>query len=137
MPAYLQSPNNEFIKSFLYEWNRSDNFQPAQLRPLSPNDEKFKPHYLKPFHADTIVDARLAEILPSRDTTVHEYDWFAFSHKHYFLDDMIAGTGTFCYPLLINAILTVGYMSLSNLSFRELFLLYLFSSSTYRIFYLS
>ncbi|UPL02438.1 hypothetical protein LCI18_013372 [Fusarium solani-melongenae] len=122
MPAYLQSPNNGFMKSMVYEWNAGDNPRSSQL--LSPNDEKFKAHYLKPFHAATIVDTRLAEIMPSRYTTVHaddglmrtllhnyflqEYDWFTFFHKDFFLDDMIAGTGTFCSPLLVNAVLAVG-----------------------------
>lgn len=140
MPAYLQSPNNEFMKSMVYEWNAGDNPRPSQ--PLSPNDEKFKAHYLKPFHAATIVDTRLAEIVPSRYTTVHtddglmrtllhayflqEYDWFTFFHKDYFLDDMIAGTGTFCSPLLVNAVLAVGCVSLSNLTSQELLLPSLF-----------
>ncbi|KAL2684517.1 hypothetical protein Neosp_005595 [[Neocosmospora] mangrovei] len=122
IPAYLQSPNNEFMKSMVYEWDAGDDHRLSQ--PLSPNDEKFKAHYLKPFHAATIVDTRLAEIVPSRYTTVHaddglmrtllrayflqEYDWFTFFHKDHFLDDMIAGTGTLCSPLLVNAVLAVG-----------------------------
>ncbi|KAM5355044.1 hypothetical protein ACJ41O_001690 [Fusarium nematophilum] len=122
LPTYLQSPNNEFIKSRVYEWNAGDDSQSSQ--PPSPNDDKFTAHYLRPFHAATIVDARLAEVVPSRYTTVHagddlmrtllhayflqEYDWFTFFHKDCFLDDMIAGTSIFCSPLLVNAVLAVG-----------------------------
>jgi hypothetical protein len=42
---------------------------------------------------------------------LQEYDWFTFFHKDYFLDDMLAGSNTFCSPLLVNAILAVGCVS--------------------------
>jgi hypothetical protein len=46
-----------------------------------------------------------------RAYSLHEYDWFSFFHKDYFLDDMPVGSNTFCSPLLVNTILAVGCVS--------------------------
>ncbi|RBA09644.1 hypothetical protein FPRO05_14343 [Fusarium proliferatum] len=124
MPSYLQTPTNPFIRSLIYEWNENDEAGKVSVPPLSESEQKYKAQYLRPVHAASIVDPRMDEIVPSKWTTVnanddlmrtfihayflYEYDWFTFFHKDYFLDDMLAGSSTFCSPLLVNAILAVG-----------------------------
>ncbi|KAK2926338.1 hypothetical protein FoTM2_013203 [Fusarium oxysporum f. sp. vasinfectum] len=124
MPSYLQTPTNPFIHSLIYEWNENDEAGKVSVPPLSESEQKYKAQYLRPVHAASIVDPRMDEIVPSKWTTVnadddlmrtfirayflYEYDWFTFFHKDYFLDDMLAGSSTFCSPLLVNAILAVG-----------------------------
>jgi hypothetical protein len=127
MPSYLQTPTNPFIRSLIYEWNENDEAGKVSVPPLSKSEQKYKAQYLRPVHAASIVDPRMDEIVPSKWTTVnadddlmrtfihayflYEYDWFTFFHKDYFLDDMLAGSSTFCSPLLVNAILAVGCVS--------------------------
>jgi hypothetical protein len=127
MPSYLQTLTNPFIDSLFYEWNGRAEAGKVSVPPLSELEEKCKAQYLKPVHAASIVDPRLDQIIPSEWTTVdagddlmrtlirayflYEYDWFTFFHKDYFLDDMLAGSSTFCSPLLVNVILAVGCVS--------------------------
>jgi hypothetical protein len=127
MPSYLQTPTNPFLHSLIYEWNEKDEAGKASVPPLSESERKNKAQYLRPIHAASIVDPRMDEIVPSKWTSVnadddlmrtlirayfiYEYDWFTFFHKDYFLDDMLAGSSTFCSPLLVNAILAVGCVS--------------------------
>ncbi|KAI3571860.1 hypothetical protein IWW34DRAFT_824616 [Fusarium oxysporum f. sp. albedinis] len=108
----------------LLQWNENDEAGKVSVPPLSESEQKYKAQYLRPVHAASIVDPRMDEIVPSKWTTVnadddlmrtfirayflYEYDWFTFFHKDYFLDDMLAGSSTFCSPLLVNAILAVG-----------------------------
>ncbi|KAL5603369.1 hypothetical protein FOVSG1_006119 [Fusarium oxysporum f. sp. vasinfectum] len=124
MPSYLQTPTNPFIHSLFYKWNERDEAGKDSGPPLWESEKKYKSQYLMPVHAASIVDPRMDEIIPSKWTTVnadddlmrtfirayflYEYDWFTFFHKDYFLDDMLAGSNTFCSPLLVNAILAVG-----------------------------
>ncbi|KAH7191430.1 hypothetical protein BKA60DRAFT_662003 [Fusarium oxysporum] len=124
MPSYLQTPTNPFMHSLIYEWNEKDEAGKVSVPPLSESEQRYKAQYLRPVHAASIVDPRMDEIVPSKWTTVdadddlmrtfirayflYEYDWFTFFHKDYFLDDMLAGSSTFCSPLLVNAILAVG-----------------------------
>ncbi|KAG7425123.1 Nitrogen assimilation transcription factor nirA [Fusarium oxysporum f. sp. raphani] len=130
MPSYLQTPTNPFLHSLIYEWNEKDEAGKASVPPLSESERKNKAQYLRPIHAASIVDPRMDEIVPSKWTSVnadddlmrtlirayfiYEYDWFTFFHKDYFLDDMLAGSSTFCSPLLVNAILAVGCNYLSQ-----------------------
>ncbi|EXK26089.1 hypothetical protein FOMG_17314 [Fusarium oxysporum f. sp. melonis 26406] len=124
MPSYLQTPSNPFIHSLIHEWNENDHAGNVSVPRLSESEERYKAQYLRPVHAASIVDHRMDEVVPSKWTTVNaddslmrtfirayflqEYDWFTFFHKDYFLDDMLAGSNTFCSPLLVNAILAVG-----------------------------
>ncbi|RKK91204.1 hypothetical protein BFJ68_g16257 [Fusarium oxysporum] len=124
MPSYLQTSTNPFIHTLIHEWNENDHAGTASVPPLWESEEKCKAQYVRPVHAAFIVDSRMDEIIPSQWTTVnadddlmrtlirayflYEYDWFTFFHKDYFLDDMLAGSSTFCSPLLVNAILAVG-----------------------------
>jgi hypothetical protein len=127
MPSYLQTPLSPFIHSLIHEWNENDHAGNVSVPRLSESEEMYKAQYLRPVHAASIVDHRMDEIVPSKWTTVNaenslmrtlirayflqEYDWFTFFHKDYFLDDMLAGSDTFCSPLLVNAILAVGCVS--------------------------
>ncbi|KAF5703906.1 nitrate assimilation regulatory nirA [Fusarium mundagurra] len=137
MPSYLQTPSNPFIHSLIHEWNENDHAGNASVPRLSESEEKYKAQYLRPVHAASIIDHRMDEIVPSKWTTVnaddslmrtfirayflYEYDWFTFFHKDYFLDDMLAGSNTFCSPLLVNAILAVGcFWNPNSLGYRFL-----------------
>jgi hypothetical protein len=124
MPSYLQTPTNPYLNSLFYGWNASDDTDKISESSLCEPEKEYKAQYVRPIHAASIVEPRLDEIIPSKWTTVHtddalmrklirayflyEYDWFTFFHKDYFLDDMLAGSNTFCSPLLVNAILAVG-----------------------------
>ncbi|KAF5596564.1 nitrate assimilation regulatory nirA [Fusarium pseudocircinatum] len=124
MPTYLQTDDNPFMKSLIHEWSTRDDVVSIASPAFTDTDLGYRAQYLRPHHAATIVDSRLDEIVPSKWTTVavsddtmkelirayllQEYDWFAFFHKDYFLDDMISGSNTFCSSLLVNAILAVG-----------------------------
>ncbi|KAG7423301.1 Nitrogen assimilation transcription factor nirA [Fusarium oxysporum f. sp. raphani] len=132
MPSYLQTSTNPFIHTLIHEWNENDHAGTISVPPLWESEEKCKAQYLRPVHAASIVDSRMDEIIPSKWTTVnadddlmrtlirayflYEYDWFTFFHKDYFLDDMLAGSSTFCSPLLVNAILAVGCHCQNHLS---------------------
>lgn len=129
MPAYLQLPSNPFTQSLFYEWNERDSADPTSTRSLSNTsaNERYQDQYLKPYHAATIVDTRIHDVVPSRWTNVkaddgfmrqllhayllQEYDWFSFFVKDYFLDDMLSGSVNFCSRLLVNVVLAVGCVS--------------------------
>jgi hypothetical protein len=104
MPAYLQSSTNPFVNTLIYEWNEKDEASNDRAPPVSDSDNEHNAQYVRPFHAASIVDPRLDDIVPSNWTSVdadddlmrtllrayflQEYDWFTFFHKGYFLDDM-------------------------------------------------
>jgi hypothetical protein len=83
--------------------------------------------YFKPYLSATVVHPLLESVKPSKWTAVSgddclmrkllhdyflfEYDWFTFFHKDYFLEDMASKTHRFCSPLLVNAVLSVGCVS--------------------------
>jgi hypothetical protein len=116
MPASLQSPNNPYLQSLLYETTFSQSFP-------SSTDEKYRPQYLRPLLAAKIVDPRLDSVKPSMWTNVctddnlmrailrtyllSEYDRFTIFHKDHFLDDMAKGSNRFCSPLLVNAVFAI------------------------------
>ncbi|EGU73866.1 hypothetical protein FOXB_15623, partial [Fusarium oxysporum f. sp. conglutinans Fo5176] len=108
MPSYLQTSTNPFIHTLIHEWNENDHAGTASVPPLWESEEKCKAQYLRPVHAASIVDSRMDEIIPSQWTTVNADDDLMRTLIHYFLDDMLAGSSTFCSPLLVNAILAVG-----------------------------
>ncbi|KAK0730418.1 hypothetical protein B0H67DRAFT_32036 [Lasiosphaeris hirsuta] len=90
----------------------------------TPDAELQSDPYVKPFHAATVVHPLLDTVRPSRWTSVssddnlmrkllheyflHEYDYFTFFHKEYFLEDMASGRLRFCSQLLTNTVLCVG-----------------------------
>ncbi|KAF4445510.1 hypothetical protein F53441_10763 [Fusarium austroafricanum] len=132
MPKYLQSAENPFMRSLIHEWSTRDDASSIATPALADPDLGYRAQYLRPHHAATIVDSRLDEIVPSKWTSVNatdnrmrelirlyflqEYDWFAFFHKDFFLDDMVSGSNGFCSSLLVNAILAVGCQCRNDIS---------------------
>ena len=128
MPASLQTPHNPYLRSLVYEGTDLTSIPEQQTL---PSDEQYRTQYLKPYHAAEIVDPRLDSVRPSMWTSVstdddlmrtllrtyllHEYNWFTAFHKDHFLDDMLKGSNRFCSPLLVNAVLTMGYVSVSTI----------------------
>ena len=118
MPASLQSPNNPYLYSLLYETT----FMEQQALQSSAY-EKYRPQYLRPLLAAEIVDPRLDAVKPSMWTNIStddnlmrkilrtyllfEYGWSTIFHKDHFLDDMLTGSNQFCSPLLVNALLAL------------------------------
>ncbi|KAI9163566.1 nitrate assimilation regulatory protein nira [Paramyrothecium foliicola] len=118
-PELLSSVDNPYLGSLLYEGARVG--APAPNLTLSSANEKYQAQYLRPYHAATIIDSRLEEVIPSQWTNVsvddvfmrkllqlyflHEYDSLPLFHKDYFLDAMLALDNRFCSALLVNAIL--------------------------------
>jgi hypothetical protein len=126
MPASLWSSHNPYLHSLVYE---GTSLTPtSEQQPLSPSThEKYSTQYLKPYHAAKIEDPRFDSVRPSMWTSVstdddlmrtllrtyflHEYEWLPVFHKDHFLDDMVAGSNRFCSPLLVNAVLALGCVS--------------------------
>jgi hypothetical protein len=123
MPAFLNDPRNPYLQSLLHKAILSPSG--LQLRQAGNTASKGKrtAHYLEPYQAATIVDARLDTVKPSLWTRVsdndasmrkllrlyfhYEYEWLSFFHKDHFLDDMLSGSEMFCSSLLVNAVLAV------------------------------
>jgi hypothetical protein len=128
MPTRLESPHNPYLHSLVYETTFTASTSERRALPSSA-DEKYRAQYLRPLLAAEIVDPRLDEVKLSKWTNVStdddlmrailrayllfEYDWFAFFHKDHFLDDMVRGSNQFCSPLLVNAVLALGCVSVS------------------------
>lgn len=83
--------------------------------------------YETPYHTVQMVEPRLDAVDPSKWTTVisdnvllrklleiyfvHDYPYFTFFHKDFFLDDMATGRTRFCSSLLVNAVLAAACVS--------------------------
>ncbi|KAF4420540.1 nitrate assimilation regulatory nirA [Fusarium acutatum] len=120
MPSHLQSLPNPYLQSLIYEWTSKD----SPSRTISTRQTVGRPQYLKPYHAATLVDTRIEQVVPSKWTSVstddpmmrdilrayfqYEYIFFSFFHINCFLDDLLAGEGQSCSSLLVNAILATG-----------------------------
>ncbi|KAJ9421251.1 nitrate assimilation regulatory nirA [Fusarium oxysporum] len=127
-PELLSSVDNPYLGSLLYEGARVG--APAPSLTLSSANEKYQAHYLRPYHAATIIDSRLEEVKPSQWTNVsvddvfmrellqlyflHEHDSVPLFHKDYFLDGMLALDDRFCSALLVNAVLAHAMCSLQT-----------------------
>jgi Fungal Zn(2)-Cys(6) binuclear cluster domain len=124
MPAFLQHPDNPYLKSPIYEW-ASKGISGAKQELSSPQlgDSDYKSLYLSPYHAAEIVEPRINDVIPSEWTNVSsddglmrtllaeffmfQYPWLgSLFHKDYFLADMVAKRHRFCSSLLVTAILT-------------------------------
>ncbi|KAL1873008.1 hypothetical protein Daus18300_004149 [Diaporthe australafricana] len=136
MPAALQTSDNPYLESFIYE-GTTQGF--AQLPPQSSSssaeaaqDESYNHIYLKPYHAAELIDGRLASVKASDWTSVtadddlfrrllrayltQEYCVAPSFQKDYFLYDLARGKGHLCSPLLVNSVLAIG----SNIGYRFL-----------------
>ena len=127
MPGFLIRPDNPYLDSKVYDWTASGVPKPKELRPSEESP------YVKPYHVAKLIDPLLSAVKPSEWTAVssddvflrellalyftHEYQWFPFFHKDYFLQDMAAGRQGCCSSLLVNVILaaaSVGARSITR-----------------------
>ncbi|KAM5354207.1 hypothetical protein ACJ41O_000857 [Fusarium nematophilum] len=130
VPASLQLPGDPYLRSLVYEctYLRDGNIDAATALIMGPLGERRQTPYLKPLHAAFVADSRFEEVTPSKWTSVsaddapmrtllqafflHEYSYFTFFQTDHFLDDMLAGGGDLCSPLLVNAVLALGCATL-------------------------
>ncbi|KAL7928301.1 putative zinc finger protein [Trichoderma chlorosporum] len=124
MPLSLQTPDNPYIVSTIYEWTvgTSATSQPSsETESMQRNENEHPSRYLKPFHAAVLVDPVLSSVKPSTWTSVsadnelmrsllgeyflREHMWFTYINKNLFLEDMASGSERFCSSLLVNAVL--------------------------------
>ncbi|KAF1969128.1 hypothetical protein BU23DRAFT_601793 [Bimuria novae-zelandiae CBS 107.79] len=100
MPSFLQSAENQFLGSVLYQ--RAFTVPEGQDSSFPPINELYGPQYSKPYSSATIVDPKLEAVKPS-DWTQYP-SWPAFQ-KDLFLDDMLSGSKRNCSSLHVNVVL--------------------------------
>lgn len=127
MPAALQTSDNPYLESFLYEGTVQGFAQLPQQSSSSAvaaQSESYSYIYLKPYHAAELIDGRLASVRASDWTSVttddnlfrrllraylsHEYCVAPSFQKDYFLYDLARGKGRLCSSLLVNSVLAIG-----------------------------
>lgn len=134
MPAALQTSDNPYLESLLYEGAAQGFAQPPpqQQQQQQPSSAAAgaaqaggQSHiYLKPYNAAQLVDGRLASAKASDWTSVttddnlfrrllraylvHEYCVAPAFQKDYFLYDLARGKGHLCSPLLVNSVMAIG-----------------------------
>ncbi|OAQ76307.1 C6 transcription factor [Purpureocillium lilacinum] len=139
MPAYLQTPDNPYLRSPVYGITIDDRFVPGPSPSLQPDDRlsHCRGVYVQPYHSATIIDDRLSEVELSRWTSVtadnrlmrkmlhayllHEYPTFPALHKDIFLQAAIDNDKRFCSPLLVNALLAEASHCFIGLPHRDQF----------------
>ncbi|KAI0161186.1 hypothetical protein GGR52DRAFT_164583 [Hypoxylon sp. FL1284] len=135
MPPHLDGPQNPYLQSILYEKTGVVSSQPSvyidTLRDIEDESQKI---YLVPNHTAELVDPRIASANVSSWTKVSsdnpmlrvllqiyfvfEFTFHPFFHKDLFLEDMLAGSGLFCSPLLVNAVLGAAWHGYSRIKNR-------------------
>jgi hypothetical protein len=126
MPAMIQSSDNPYLHSVLYQATFVLSASDGQATDSS-DAHKQDPKYFKPYSSATIIDSRLDLVSPSAWTTVsadndlmrhllklyfqHEYPFLPCFQKDHFLADMISGSTKYCSSLLVNTILAQACVS--------------------------
>lgn len=133
MPIHLQTPDNPYLKSLLYETafhgvghQDSHGDAPPEYGQLN----QYQNIYLQPYHAAELLDPLIDHIKPSKWTAVttddhlmrtlirayilHEYPTFPIFHKDIFFQAMIDDDSRYCSPMLVNALLAEACVSLYN-----------------------
>ena len=129
MPHFIQVPDNSYLDCQTYEATFKDPLSPRTTHDHSGASEHQIP-YLRPYHAAEMVDPLLLKVTAARWTSVisdeqllmrllnayflFHHPWFAAFNKDYFLEDMAAGRGRFCSPLLVNTVLAAACVSLGS-----------------------
>lgn len=132
MPIRLQTPDNQYLKSVLYEtvFLRPDDESSDGGSASSSADTQLGRHhnvYMRPYHAAEVIDPLIDLVKPSKWTAViaddrlmrallrayflHEYPTFPVFHKDIFLQAMINNDKRFCSSLLVNALLAEACVS--------------------------
>lgn len=134
MPHHLQTPDNPYLSSVLYEtaFNGVGN-QAGQGSALPQRGvaSRYQNIYLQPYHAAELLDPLIDHVKPSKWTMVttddhlmrtllrayilHEYPTFPIFHKDIFFQAMIDEDTQYCSPLLVNALLAEACVSIWHL----------------------
>lgn len=133
MPTHLQTSDNPYLKSLLYETafhgaGQEDAHESTQSEQAQTND--YLNIYLQPYHAAELLDPLIDHLKPSEWTQVatddhlmrtlirayilHEYPTFPVFHKDIFFQAMIDHDLRFCRPVLVNALLAEACVSIDN-----------------------
>jgi hypothetical protein len=131
MPEFIIDSQSPYLLSTVFEW--------SVMRFSQASGPKSRPQavYLKPYHAAKLVEPLLDECNISKWTNVklseellhdlmesyflHNYPFFNFFHKDYFLRDLKHNRRRFCSELLVNAILAGSCHSCRRIANRNEF----------------
>ncbi|KAL7790796.1 hypothetical protein V8C37DRAFT_176366 [Trichoderma ceciliae] len=143
MPTHLQTPDNPYLKSLLYETafhrvgsedsrGNSDTSSPGYKQ-----RNQYQNIYLQPYHAAELLDPLIDHVKPSQWTAVitddhlmrtllrayilHEYPTFPIFHKDIFFQAMIDNDKRYCSPMLVNALLAEACHSFIGIPNRHQF----------------
>ncbi|KAK7736065.1 hypothetical protein SLS63_003586 [Diaporthe eres] len=141
MPAALQTSDNPYLESLLYEGAAQGFTQsPSQHQQPSSAAEAVRAWsnshvYMKPYHAAELVDGRLASAKAAdwtavttddnlfrrllRAYLVHEYCVAPAFQKDYFLYDLARGKGQLCSSLLVNSVMAIASHCHRSNAFRS------------------
>ena len=131
IPACFSSGiGSAYLKSLIYELRVPEQNDQQQ----TPNLQ-FKIQYLRPFHSAELVESLISDakisswtnVSPNEDMLkrlmqhyfLHQFQFWPFFHKDYFLGDLQAGKKQFCSSLLVNAILADATHSYTRLRYRN------------------
>jgi hypothetical protein len=119
IPAFMLETGNPYLDIIRKMPTNDPSVQGA--RPPQENVADIEAVYLKPYHSAMVLEPLLANIKVSQWTNVsrdepflhslletyflHNYAYFAFFHKEYFLRDMKELRHNFCSSPLVNAVL--------------------------------
>ncbi|RFU81128.1 hypothetical protein TARUN_1082 [Trichoderma arundinaceum] len=147
MPTHLQTPDNPYLKSLLYETAfrgivPGDGYGSGQgeAQPSPPEHGQLGQYeniYLQPYHAAEVVDPLIDHVQPSKWTSIsaddhlmrtllrayilHEYPTFPVFHKDIFLQAMIDEDTRYCSPMLVNVLLAEACHSFIGIPNRDQF----------------
>jgi hypothetical protein len=134
MPIRLQTPDNPYLKSMLYEtaFLETDKGSDENSDPSLEDTQlsQYQNIYLQRYRAAEVLDPLIDHIKPSKWTTVitddhlmrtllqayvlHEYPTFPVFHKDIFFQAMINNDKRFCSSMLVNALLAEACVSVHN-----------------------
>lgn len=140
MPLHLQTPDNPYLNSVLYETAFHGVGQQGghgSALPQSALASRYQNIYLQPYHAAELLDPLIDHVKPSKWTMVstddhlmrtllrayilHEYPTFPIFHKDIFLQAMIDEDTQYCTPMLVNALLAEACHSFIGIPNRHQF----------------
>ncbi|KAF7532797.1 hypothetical protein G7054_g7627 [Neopestalotiopsis clavispora] len=137
MPSSLMMPNNQYLKSCVYEAVRGDGEVIPSASASTPSLQHAQSPYTIPYHAARIVEPVISRITARPWTIVgvaddmvrtllegyfaHQYPYLSQFHKDLFLEAMANGRRDLCSPLLVNAVLAAACQTVSQLPDRASF----------------
>ncbi|KAL7822712.1 hypothetical protein V8C26DRAFT_179922 [Trichoderma gracile] len=140
MPLHLQTPDNPYLSSVLYETAFNGVGQQGNRGSTMPQrgiSSRYQNIYLQPYHAAEVLDPLIDHVKPSKWTMVtsddhlmrtllrayilHEYPTFPIFHKDIFFQAMIDEDTQYCSPMLVNALLAEACHSFIGIPNRHQF----------------